>query len=381
MNHRYFAVCGMGLETVLAAELQALGAQEIEPIRAGVRFRGDRRLGYAANLWLRSSIRVQQEIGRRRVHSERELYDFVREQEWEQFLRVDGTLAVDASLKDSFLTHSKYAAQLVKDGVVDRYRDRTGSRPSVHIESPELPIKLHLAQDAATLYVELSGQSLHKRGYREIQVKSPLNEATAAGLLLMTGWDRRSPLLDPMCGSATFAIEAAWLAGDRAPGLGRSFAFELWEDLDKKIWSDLFDEAEQRAAVGAANVPPIEAADRHAGSLSLARRAAQAAGVTSQIRFTMSDVAKLEPAVSPSIVVTNPPYGERIGEGDDLESSWLGLGDLLFRLPAGCVAWVLSGNSSLTRHIRMRADRKIPVMNGPIDCRWMRYEMRGARPS
>jgi 23S rRNA G2445 N2-methylase RlmL len=377
VNERFFAACTLGLEQVLAAELEALGAERIRAVRGGARFTGPRSLGYAACLWLRSAIRVQLQLGQRRVRDERELYGFVREQEWERFLRVDGTLAVDASLRDSFLTHSQFAAQLVKDAVVDRFRDARGARPSVDLKAPDLPIKLLLKNGEATLYVDLAGQSLHKRGYRDVQVKSPLNEALAAGLLLATGWDRRSPLLDPMCGSGTFAIEAVWLAGDRAPGLGRSFAFERWLDLDAKAWSGLFDEAEARAESGARSVPPIEAADRHAGALGIARRSAQAAGVSGSIRFVHSEVARLEPSVAPGIVVTNPPYGERLGEGEDLLASWSGLGELLWNLPQPCQAWVLSGNPELTRFLKLRASRKLPVRNGPIDCRWMCYEVGG----
>lgn len=377
MTADYFVPCTLGLEPALHAEVEALGGTAIETARGGVRFSGDRRLGYAACLWLRSAIRVQLELVRRRVRNEKELYALVREQQWERYIGVDRTLAVDASLRDSFLTHSQFAAQLVKDAIVDRFRDRTGARPSVDLREPDLPVKLHLGQDIATLYVDLAGRSLHKRGYRDVQVKSPLSEALAAGLLLMTGWDRRSPLLDPMCGSGTFAIEAAWLAQDRAPGLGRSFAFERWGDLDARAWSELFDEAEQRAEAGRAHVPPIEAADRHAGALSIARRAAQAAGVAAHLSFTQSTVRALAPRHAPGIVVTNPPYGERLGSGADLEASWIDLGTFLRELRGGA-AWVLSGSPELTRFLRLRADRKVPVMNGGIECRWLRYELRGA---
>jgi putative N6-adenine-specific DNA methylase len=210
-----------------------------------------------------------------------------------------------------------------------------------------------------------------------VQVKSPLSEAIAAGLLLMSDWDRRSPLLDPMCGSATFAIEAAWLASDRAPGLGRSFAFEKWTDLDQDLWAELFDDAEARAERGLRDVPPIFGRDRHAGAISVAERSARAAGVRELVDLRVADVARAEVPSEVTTVVANPPYGARLGEGQDLEDSWRGLGEYLRNFPEGSVAWVLSGNPELTRFLRLRADRKLPVHNGPIDCRFVRYALGG----
>lgn len=374
MSRRYFAACTLGLEEVLQSELAALGATAFEPGRGGVRFAGDTRIAMAACLWLRSAIRVQEEITIDEVHSEEQLYQLVRAVRWERFLGCDDTLAVDAALRDSFLTHSRYAAQLVKDAIVDRFRDRDGRRPSVDTADPVLPVFLHLARNSATLYVDHGGESLHKRGYRDVQVKSPLNESLAAGLLLASDWDRRSPLCDPMCGSATILIEAAWLAGDRAPGLNRRFAFERWRDFDSATWQSLLAEAKARAQRGAAAIPPLEGADRHGGAIGIARRSVRAAGVERAIRLVESDVATYVPGIAPRMVVTNPPYGERIGEGDDLEASWRSLGEFFRRWP-GLTAWVLSGNPETTRFLRLSASRKLVVRNGPIDCRFLRYEI------
>ncbi len=375
MNQRYFAACTLGLESVLRDELQALGMENVREARGGAHFTGNRRAGYRAALWLRSALRVQLELAERSVRDERALYDLVRDQAWERFLDADGTLLVDASVRDSFLTHTRFAAQLVKDAVVDRFRDRFGRRPNVARTAPDLPIKLRLNRDVATLYVDLSGESLHKRGYRDVQVKSPLNEAIAAGLLLATGWDRASPLADPMCGSGTFVIEAARLAGDVAPGLQREFAFERWNDLERRAWAAIRDDARERAAAGRGNIPPLEAADRHGGAISIAQRSVRAAGMADVVRFTTSDLRAFEPAVEPALVVCNPPYGERLGEGDDLERSWRALGDWL-RGRSGATAWVLCGNPELTRFLGLRTSRRLPVRNGPIDCRFLRYEIR-----
>jgi len=373
-NRRYFAACTLGLEQVLAQELGELGAGDVEPARGGAHFSGDVRVGYAANLWLRSAIRVQEVLAEGNARTKRQLDEFVRGGDWSRFMRVDQTLAVDVSLRDSFLTHSQYAAQLVKDSIVDQFRARTGRRPSVDTRRPDLPIKVLLRRDRITLYRDLSGTSLHKRGYRPIQVKSPLNEATAAGLLLLSGWDRQGALLDPMCGSGTFLIEAAMLAQDRAPGLRREFACERWPDFEPRVWRDLVLEAERRARAGIARIPPLDGADRHAGALSLAKKAVRAAGVADHVRFVQSDVGELEPTVPPAVVITNPPYGERLGAGEELEEAWRGLGRLLRRCP-GAVAFVLSGNAELTRLLGLRASRKWPVRNADIDCRLLRYEI------
>jgi 23S rRNA G2445 N2-methylase RlmL len=375
MERQYFAACTLGLEDVLASELRELGARDVRSMRGGAHFTGDLALGYSANLWLRTAIRIQETLTRGDARNRDELYRLVGSLDWSRHMTVDQTLAVDASIRDTFLTDSRFAGQIVKDAVVDQFRKRLDKRPSVDRKTPDLPLKLHLRKREATLYRDLTGASLHKRGYRPIQVKSPLNEALAAGMLLISEWDRQSPLLDPMCGSGTIAIEAALLSGDRAPGIGRLFAFELWPDHDEKLWNDLRNKAEERAKAGAANIPPIEAADRHGGALSLARQAARSAGVSSHIHLTQSAIKHLEPSTPPKSVYVNPPYGERIG-AEDLVESWHDLGAFLRERCKGAAAFVLSGNPELTRHLGLRAERKWPLHNGPIDCRLLRYVIR-----
>jgi putative N6-adenine-specific DNA methylase len=371
---RYFAACTLGVEEALAGELRALGAGAPEVRPGGVTFAGDVRLGYAANLWLRSAIYVQEEALRGPARSPEELYALVRGMDWSALLRVEQTLSVDAAVRDSRITHSKYAALKVKDAIVDQFRERTGRRPSVDVEAADLPLKLVIRRDEAVLYRNLSGAPLHKRGWRPALVRSPLNEATAAGLLLLTGWDRRSPLADPMCGSGTFLIEAALLAADMAPGARRVFPFETWPDFDAPAWQALRADAERRAQPSLPFV--LEGADRHDGALALARRSAAAAGVAALVRFTRAQARDWAPAVPPRVVVVNPPYGERLGEGEDLVQSWRDLGSFLHRCQ-GATAWVLSGNPELTRHLGLRASRKLVVRNGPIDCRWLRYDVAG----
>ncbi len=378
MSSEYFAACSLGLETALQSELEALGATQIEPKRGGVSFTTDRLGGYRAALWLRTAVRLQEMLVRGKARGREALHALVTELPWEQMMSVDQTLAVDASVRDSEVTHSGFAALTVKDAVVDRFRKVAGRRPSVDTENPHVPLKLVLNRDVATVYRDLSGDSLHKRGWRPIQVKSPLNEATAAGLLMVGGWDRKSPLIDPMCGSGTFVIEAAMMAADRAPGIDRTFAFHRWPDFDAVGWAGLVADARSRAR---STLPfMIAGADRHPGALALAQRGAVAAGVADIVTFTNADLDDWVPPSKPAWVYTNPPWGERLGEGDDLIISWRALGAFLKRHAPGANACVLSGNSEVTRHLGMKAARRFPVMVGPIECRLLRYEIHDRPP-
>lgn len=376
----YYAACTLGLEEVLCRELRDLGAEDVALGRGGASFRGNLEVGYKANLWCRTAVRVQEELATGFVRHPDDLYDLARRIEWSESIHEEGTLAVHAAARDSVFRDGRYAAQIVKDAVVDGFRDRTGVRPDVDRRDPDLPIKAVIRGEDCALYRDLSGQSLHKRGYRPIQVKSPLNEAIAAGLLLLTEWDRKSPLLDPMCGSGTFCIEAAFLAGDRAPGLGRSFAFERWQDLDRALWERIHQDAEERWETGRASIPPIEGNDHHSGAIELSRIAVRNAELSDAIRLHDRPVHDFEPSTPPALVVVNPPYGERIGHGDELGQAWYDLGQFFRRRCGGATAWVLSGDPGLTRDLRMRAEQRIPVANGPIDCRWIHYQILEGRP-
>ena len=373
----FFVACGRGIEPALRGELEALGMAGIREARGGVSFRGTVLDGYRACLWLRSAIRVQEELLDARVRDAVDLYDAIQELDWDGWLTPEQTLAINATIRDApEFSHSGYTALRAKDAIVDQQRERHGRRSSVDTQLPDLPLKLVLQRDRLRLYRDYAGISLHKRGYRPVQVKGPLNEATAAGLLLLSGWDKASPLVDPMCGSGTFVIEAALMACDYAPGLLRTFPFEFWVDFDEAGWNGLLEEARARRKekLGFA----LAGADRHEGAISIAKESAQLARVGELVEFSVAEAASWEPPVSPSFVVTNPPYGERLGGEDeeDLQASWHDLGTFLHERCPGADAWVLSGNKALTRHLRLRATQKIPVRNGPIECRWLHYELR-----
>src|SRR5436190_9937359 len=241
---RFFATCGRGIEPVLADELRALGAAEVEPGRGGVHFGGDRALLYRANLWLRTAIRVLWPILRVQVTTPEELYEAVRTIDWSRHMTPEHTLAVDCNVRDSHLTHSKYAALKTKDAICDQFVEKVGRRPSVNVEEPLVGLNLHVYRDHAVLSLDSSGASLHKRGYRPILTKAPLNEALAAALVLLSGWRGETAFADPMCGSGTLPIEASWVALRRPPGLTRRrFGFQGWMDFDVRLWTELRDEA------------------------------------------------------------------------------------------------------------------------------------------
>ena len=232
-----------GVEAVLAGELRDLGAADVEPGRGGVSFAGDLALLYRANLWLRTAIRVLRPILEATVTSPDELYDAVRSLDWSRYMTPDHTLAVDCNVRDSHITHSKYAALRTKDAICDQFIDKCGLRPSVNVDEPMVGLNLHVYRDRAVLSLESSGESLHKRGYRPILTKAPLNEALAAALVLLTGWEPDTPFCDPMCGSGVLPIEAAWMALRRPPGLTRKrFGFQGWMDYDVRLWTELRDE-------------------------------------------------------------------------------------------------------------------------------------------
>ena len=342
-TERYFATCGRGIEPVLAEELRALGAREVEPGRGGVHFSGDLALLYQANLWLRTAIRVLRPILEAKVASPDELYEAVRTLDWSQYLTPEHTLAVDCNVRDSHITHSKYAALRVKDAICDQFIDRCGRRPSVDVEEPMVGLNLHIYRDQAVLSLESSGESLHKRGYRPILTRAPLNEALAAALVLLTGWRGERPFADPLCGSGTLPIEAAWIALRRPPGLTRKrFGFQGWMDYDVELWTSLRDEA--RRGVGRALPAPIVAADVRGDAVSFAINNARAAGIGHLLRFDKSDVCDFQPPVGPpGVLLCNPPYGERIGEEKNLFGLYRLLGEVFAqrcaRLDRVCFHW------------------------------------------
>jgi putative N6-adenine-specific DNA methylase len=370
--HPYFATCGRGIEPILAGELGRLGAAEVKPGRGGVSFQGDRALLYRANLWLRTAVRVLWPILEADVESPDELYDAVQTIDWSKWLTPDHTLAVDCNVRDSRITHSQYAARRVKDAICDQFVSRCGARPSVDVEAPMLGFNLHVYKNHATLSLDSSGASLHKRGYRPIQTKAPLNEALAAAIILRTGWRGEVPFVDPLCGSGTLPIEASWIALDRPPGLTRKrFGFMGWMDFDVAEWAELRDEA--RRGVRKSLAAPVWGADVRSDVVTFAIDNAKAAGVGHLLRFHRQDVREWTPEGDPGVIVCNPPYGERIGDEKQLVGLYKGLGELFAGRAAGWTMWVFTGNPRLAEAIGLPPAEEIPLYNGKIPCRLLRF--------
>jgi putative N6-adenine-specific DNA methylase len=372
---RFFATCARGLELVLADELRALDAQNVEPGRGGTAFEGDTGLLYRANLWLRTAIRVLKPILEADVVSPDDLYGAVRGLDWAQYMTPDHTLAVDANVRDSHITHSRYAALRVKDAICDQFVEHVGRRPSVDVDEPMIGLNLHIYRDHAVLSLDSSGESLHKRGYRPVLTRAPLNEALAAAIVLMTGWRGDVPFIDPMCGSGVLPIEAAWLALRRPPGLTRRrFGFQGWMDFDVRLWTSLRDEA--RRGVLNRLPAPILGSDIRRDAVASARGNARAAGIGHLAHFEVKDVREFQPPDGPpGIIVCNPPYGERIGEEKELKPLYRSLGEVLYQRCVGWRAFVFTGNARLARELDMKPARAIPLMNGKIACELLEFHV------
>jgi len=372
----YFATCMKGLEEAVARELRhpRIGAKRVEIGSSGVYFYGTQETGYRANLWLRSAVRVLVEVGRARTVGPDELYTWARKLPWKDLLRIEQTFSVEARVHDSMLTHSQYAAFRIKDALCDDFRERTGERPNVNVGEADLPLFLYLHRDDAVLYRDLSGQTLHKRGYRDIMHKSSLNETVAAGLLVLAGWDGTRNLLDPMCGSATFVIEAALMALERAPGLERSFPFERWPDFNAGLWRKVQDDARGRAKTSFPAV--LMANDFHPGALELARLDAARAGVEPLIRFSQCDISDFVPPEPVRLVFTNPPWGERLDD-PDLKRTWKTLAFFLKSRCPGSEAWVLSGNTETLGWMGLRARKRFGLRISKLDCKANCFEIPG----
>jgi putative N6-adenine-specific DNA methylase len=373
-TRRYFATTSKGLETVLSGEIRALGGEEVAMGPGGVSFFGDTGLGYRANLWLRTAHRVLLFLSEFSAATPEELYLGVKEVPWPEIFSVRQTIAVDATVRDSGITHSRYAAQKAKDAIADRFREQAGARPNVDLHAPDVRINVRIVRDECTLSLDLSGESLNRRGYRGDPEEAPLRETLAAGMVLLSGWDGQTSLLDPMCGAGTIPIEAALIATDTAPGLlGRSFGFPHLFGHDRKLWEAIVAEAGER--VRRAAIPRIEGSDLSGAAVRNARRNARRAGLSGLVSFHERDIGEFAPEGPPGIILCNPPYGVRMGKGPEAESFYRAMGEAFKKRCRGWTAYVLSGNPEATRHIGLKASRRFPLMNGPIDCRLLKYEL------
>jgi len=375
-----FATCAPGLEPVVHEEMRGLRFAKLERQVGGVYFEGDLRDVWRANLGLRTAVRVLLRVARFAAPDEGAFYRAARDVPWERYLAPEGTLAVTAHASESKLFHTGFLAQLAKDAVVDRFRERTGARPSVDKQSPDLGLRVHLVQDRCALLLDTSGESLHKRGWRRYQGRAPLAETLAAGVVLRSGWDRRSPLLDPFCGSGTLLVEAALLAADRPPGAGRAFAFERWPGHDTALFAAARAEAQRVRPVPAKLV--LRGSDADPKHIDGARENLDSAGVAGAVELEVADARAFAPRRGWNAwIATNPPYGERVGEVRALAGLYADFGQRLREHAQGFRLALLTGGEHagepLVRALGLAGLEETPLMNGALRCTLLTGEIAG----
>lgn len=379
---QFFATAAKGIEPIVAEELRALGAANVKEARGGASFEGPPAAAYRACLWLRSANRVLLPLARFPAKDAEQLYTAVRRMPWEKDLAPDGTLAVDFTGGNDNITHTQFGAQRVKDAIVDRFRERSGRRPSVNLEQPDLRINVHLHRDIATVSLDLAGDSLHQRGYRARGVAAPLKETLAAALLLKCGWPQIAKqggaFVDPMCGSGTFLIEAAMIAGDVAPGLWRErWGFSRWLRHAAPLWESTVQEAQRRKTAGYAKIPAILGFDHDSQAIAAAQQNVQAIGLGNAIRLQKAPLEsnQLTPGLSPGLVLANPPYGERLGDSEKLGVLYAALGRWLRNEFAGWQAGIITGNLDLAKQMGIRARKMNTFYNGALECKLLQFSV------
>ena len=361
----------MGLEPVLAKELTQLGANDVQIGRRMVSFTGDKEMLYRANFQLHTAIRILKPIKHFKALSADDVYEGVKDINWEEYIGIDQTFAVDSVVFSEEFRHSKFVAYKVKDAIVDQFREKTGKRPNISVANPDIRLNIHIAEDKCTLSLDSSGESLHRRGYRQESVEAPLNEVLAAGMILMTGWQGETDFIDPMCGSGTLLIEAALIARNMAPGLFRKeFAFEKWADFDAELFDEIYNDDSHEREFN----HHIYGYDIDIKAVNTARLNVKAAGLTSDITIEEKDFKNFTQPNQKSIMVTNPPYGERIST-PDLLGTYKMIGERLKHQFMNNDAWILSYREECFDQIGLKPSIKIPVFNGSLECEFRKYQI------
>ncbi|MBU0985312.1 MAG: class I SAM-dependent RNA methyltransferase [candidate division Zixibacteria bacterium] len=367
-----------GLESILARELTDLGASRVREMVRSVEFYGDMELLYNANLWCRTATRIIMPIVGFTATDEHQLYREVLKIPWEKWLSLRKTFAIDAVLVDTKFDNSLYVAQKTKDAIADRFRKVSGQRPSVDLKRPDMRINVYIYKDECTLALDSSGGPLFKRGYRTKTGKAPLNEVLAAGIVLQSGWDRKSSFVDAMCGSGTIVIEAGLIARNIAPGIRRkSFGFMNWPDFDRELFESLQEKARKKM-LPSLNFKML-GSDKSSRQAGEAAGNARQAGLEGDIEFRHCPIADLVPPPAPGVLIINPPYGERMAV-EEINDFYHDIGDALKKNFTDYDAFVFTGNMAAAKHIGLRTSRRIEMYNGSIECRLLKYEMyRGTR--
>ena len=372
-GQQFFSPCPRGLEAVLADELTRLGAQDVKVVPGGAAFQGDWKLVYAVNLESRIATRVLWRVGHGPYRKEDDIFKLAYGLSWERWFSPRRTLRVYTTAVRSPLKSVDFVTLRVKDAICDRMREQTRSRPSIDTANPDVRVHVFLTDREATLYLDTSGDPLYKRGFKVAHVEAPLKENLAAGIIMLSGWDRVEPFFDPMCGSGTFLIEAAQMALDIAPGLGRSFGFEKLDTFSPTVWASVRDAAAARAQPP--RELPIYGSDIAGREVARCKENLQAAKLPWVVRVEGADVLEREPPADRGVMVTNPPYGERIGEKQELAVFYPKLGDLLKQRYSGWRCLFITADTDFPKLIKLKASRRTPLYNGALECRLYEYRM------
>ncbi|MFH1161189.1 MAG: THUMP domain-containing protein [bacterium] len=360
-----------GLEEALAAELQEMGI-ETELLHRAVRFTGTNETLYRANYCSRLALRFLKQITTFDVRQQEDLYTRIKEIPWEEFITESQSLAIDAVISGPVFSNSLFVAQKTKDAIADRFRTIYGKRPSVDLEHPDLRIHVHLQQEQCTVFLDSSGQSLHKRGYRQRTWEAPLSEVLAAGMIRLSGWDGRTPLYDPMCGSGTLPMEAAMLASQTPAGYFRKeFALMKWRDFDRELWEKIKSEAD--ASIQTVSIP-IRGTDKSRQAIHAAKINIRKTHLAGAVQLMVANFHATKPPFEQGYLLMNPPYDERI-QLDDVIAFYRSLGDALKHLYSGWQAWIISSDLKALKYVGLKPSLKIPLFNGPLECRFVKFDL------
>lgn len=370
-NYEIVGTTLMGLENVLADEIRSLGGENIEILRRAVRFIGDDRLLYTANLNCRTAMRFLVPIDNFEAENEEQLYQNAKDFPWEKVVHLGQTFSIDATISGNYFRHSKYVALKVKDALVDRFRDRKGKRPDVGKENPDILINVHITGSQVVISLDASGQSLDRRGYRKKSNEAPINEVLAAGIILMSGWKADIPFYDPMSGSGTFSIEAALIGTQTPPNLNRFFCFQNWRDFDDSLFHTI--KAELKSKIIDSELK-IYSRDLLSKNLEIIAENAELAGVDEYINLKNADFFDTDPITENGILFLNPPYGERM-KIEDLFDFYSRIGDILKQKYAGFDAWMISSDKDAIKKVGLRGEQKIDMMNGGLEARLTKYSL------
>ena len=371
MEFEMVAKTFMGLEEILAQELEALGAKDVKKGCRVVTFTGDKALMYKANFALRTAIRILKPLTHFTAKSAEEVYDKIKEIDWSEYIAEGKTFTVDSVVYSDTFSNSRFVTYKVKDAIVDQFREKTGVRPNISVADPDVRLNVHINGEEATVSLDSSGESLHRRGYRQGTMEAPLNEVLAAGMILMTGWKGEKDFIDPMCGSGTLLIEAALIARNIAPGVFRKeYAFEKWADFD----ADLFDEIYNDDSGERDFEHHVYGYDIDFKAINIATDNIKAAGLSNDITIAQQDFKDFKGITEPAIIVTNPPYGERISTNNLLETYKM-IGERLKHAFKEGDAWILSYKEECFQQIGLKPSVKIPLYNGSLECEFRKYQL------